>query len=484
VLRSAYNYKKLKFLTMRIKSILLAGSLSLLILSCKKEFLNLEPYDQIPLDAIIKNENDMQAAVNGAYAQLRDVDLFGRTLPLIGDLLADNVFISTTNSNRYIPEFTYAYINTHGNALNTWNDAYNAILRANNVINSTLLVTAISSQLKGEALTLRALMHFTLVNLYAKPYTADPNADGVPIILQFDPALKPARSKVSEVYTQIEKDLNDAFGLMTNTTKSSSLITKYVAKALLARVYLYKGDWNNAKTAALDVVNNGGYTLVSAANLVNYWKNPSPVTSKIETIFEISADGINNNGTNALAYFYDPAGYGDAICADDLYNKYTATDVRRGLLVNGVRASQNVRIVNKYSNTSNNAEKDDTKIMRYAEVLLILAEAYARTSDGTNALLRLNQVAQQRDPSFAGYSSSGTDLIEDVINERRKELAFEGDRFWDLNRLNRDVTRVNINNNYPANAPLVLAAGNQKRVWPIPQNERDANPNISQNTGY
>lgn len=469
---------------MRIKLIILAGSLSLLMLSCKKEFLNLEPYNQIPLDAIITNENDMQAAVNGTYAQLRDVDLFGRTLPLIGDLLADNVFISTTNSNRYIAEFTYAYINTSGNALNTWNDAYNAILRANNVINSTLPVTAVSSQLRGEALTLRALMYFTLVNLYAKPFTVDPNAEGVPIVLQFDPTIKPARAKVSEVYTQIEKDLNDAFGLMTNTTKNSSLISKFVAKALLSRVYLYKGDWNNAKTAALDVVNNGGYTLVSNANFANYWKNPSPVANKVETVFEISADGINNNGTNSLAYFYDQAGYGDAICADDLFNKYTATDVRRGLLVNGVRASQNVRIVNKYSNTTNNAEKDDTKIIRYAEVLLTLAEAYARTSDETNALARLNQVAQQRDPSFAGYSSTGTDLVEDIINERRKELAFEGDRFWNLNRLNRDVTRININNNYPSNAPLTLAAGSAKRIWPIPQNERDANPNISQNTGY
>jgi starch-binding outer membrane protein, SusD/RagB family len=469
---------------MKIVSLFLTFSIVLVTSSCKKEFLDLEPYNQIPLGDIITNEGDMQAAVNGTYAQLRDIDLFGRTVPLLGDLLSDNAYISTVNSNRYLAEFTYSYINTHGNAQNTWNDGYNAILRANNVINANLPATPVSNQLKGEALTLRALMYFTLVNIFAKPYTVDANAEGIPIIVKFDAKLKPARAKVNEVYAQIEKDLNDAFGLMTQTT-NSSYITKFVAKALLAKVAMFKGDWNAAKTAALDVVTNGGYTLTSAANLVAYWKNPVPVTNKLETIFEISADNINNNATNALAYFYEQAGYGDALCADDLYNKYSATDARRNLFLSGQRpAGQTVRIVNKYSNTTNAAERDDIKILRYADVLLILSEAYARTNDEPNALTRLNQLAQLRDPSFAGYTSTGATLIEDILTERRKELAFEGHRYWDLTRLNRDVVRVNVNNNYPSNAPLTLAIGSAKRIWPIPQSEKDANTNITQNPGY
>lgn len=470
---------------MRFYKLVYAGILLAGLASCKKEFLDLKPYNQISLDVAITNESDMQAAVNGVYAQLRDIDLFGRTLPLLGDLLADNAYISTVNSNRYLPEFTYSYINTHGNAQNTWNDGYNVILRANNVINANLPATANSNQLKGEALTLRALTYFTLVNLYAKPFTTDAAADGVPIVLQYDPKLKPARSKVSEVYTQVEKDLNDAFGLMTNTSKNSSYVTKYVAKAMLAKVLLFKGDYAGAKTAALDVVTNGGYSLTSAANLVNYWRGAAPLTTKVETVFEIAADGIDNNGTNALAYFYDPAGYGDALCADDLYNTYTATDARRGLFNTGQRpVGQTVRIVNKFPNTTNATDRDDTKILRYADVLLMLAECYARTSDEPNAIIRLNQVAQQRDPSFAGYASSGAALINDIILERRKELAFEGHRYWDLARLGRDVVRVNLNNNYPSNAPLTLAAGSAKRIWPIPQSERDANPNVTQNAGY
>jgi starch-binding outer membrane protein, SusD/RagB family len=470
---------------MKLYSFLLAVGLIWTISSCKKAFLDLEPYNQIPLNDIITNEGDMQAAVNGAYAQLRDIDLFGRTVPLLGDLLSDNAYISTVNSNRYIAEFTYSYVNTHGNAQNTWNDGYNAILRANNVINSDLPGTAVTNQLKGEALTLRALTYFTLVNVFAKPYTVDANGEGIPIILKFDTKLKPSRAKVGEVYAQIEKDLNDAFGLMTNTSKNASFITKFVARALLAKVAMFKGDWNTAKAAALDVVTNGGYTLTPAANLVAYWKNPVPVTNKLETVFEISSDNINNNGTNSLAYFYEQAGYGDALCSDELYNKYAATDARRNLFLSGERpAGQTVRIVNKYSNTSSTTERDDTKILRYADVLLILAEAYAKTNDEANALTRLNQLAQQRDPSFAGYTSTGTALVEDILTERRKELAFEGHRYWDLTRLNRDVVRVNINNNYPSNAPLALAIGSAKRIWPIPQSEKDANTNITQNPGY
>lgn len=451
--------------------------------SCKKDFLDLSPYDQVPQDEAITDEAGMQAALNGLYSQLRSVNLYGRSLPLYGDLMADNAFISTQNSNRYIAEFNYTFISTNPNSSATWASAYVSILRANNIINSTVN-SANSIQLKGEALTIRALMYFNLVNWFAKQYTVDPNAEGVPIVLTYDALLKPSRAKVSEVYAQIDADLATAFSSMTSTTKNSSYVSKYVARALQARVALFKGDWNAAKTAALDVVTNGGYTLTPAANLVNYWKNPAPVSNKVETIFEVTSDAVNNNGSNALSYFYDQAGYGDAIAADDLYNSYSATDVRKGLFITGTRAGLTVRIVNKYPNTNTAADKDDTKVIRYAEVLLTLAEAYNRTADDVNAKLYLNQLAKLRDPSFAGYVSDGSLLLNEILTERRKELAFEGMRYLDLQRLNANVTRVNINSNYVGVTPVTIAKDNFRRIFPIPQDERDANPNISQNTGF
>ncbi len=463
--------------------LLITAGAMLTLVSCKKDFLDLSPYDQVPQDQAITDEAGMVAAVNGLYSQLRNASLYGRSLPLIGDLMADNVFISTTNSNRYLPEFNYTFISTNAFITATWGEAYKAILRANNIINADV-TSANSAQLKGEALTMRALMYFNLVNYFARPYTVDPGADGVPLILDYNPLEKPTRATVAEVYQQIETDLSEAFAQMTNTTKNSSFVTKYVARALQARVALFKGDYAAAKTYALDVVTNGGYSLTSAANYVNYWKNPAPVSTKVETIFEITSDAVNNNGTNALSYFYDQAGYGDALAADDLYNKYTATDVRRNLFITGTRAGLTVRIVNKYSNTNTAADKDDTKVIRYSEILLTLAEAYYRTNDETNARLYLNMVAQQRDPSFTGYTSTGTALLNDILLERRKELAFEGMRYLDLQRLDLDVVRVNINNNYVGVTPTLIEADNFRRIYPIPQAERDANPNIEQNEGY
>ena len=466
------------------KLILATIAIAFLATSCKKDFLDLEPYNQIPINQAISTEADLQAALNGVYSTYRSANLQGRTIPLVGDLMADNVYIATVNSNRYIAEFNYVFTNTFANSLGTMTDAYTAIQRANIVINSTLPSSANVNQIRGEAFTLRAMTYFDLVRFFGKPFTVDPNSLGVPIVLDYDPSAKPSRNAVGEVYQQIEADLTEAFNLVTSTTKNSSYVTKWVVRALQAKIAFSKGDYATAKTAALDVVTNGGYVLVPAANYNSYWTNPSPTATKIETIFEISFDGVANAGINSLAYFYDQSGYGDAICADDLYNKFTATDVRRGRIVAGVRGGQNVFIVTKYPNTNNNTDKDEVKIMRYSELILILAESYARTNDDVNARTRVNQVAQIRDPSFAGYASSGATLIEDIINERRKELAFEGDRYWDLMRLNRDVVRVNLNNNYPPSTPLTLPTSSHKRIWPINQTELDANPNMQQNPGY
>src|SRR5690242_18296368 len=221
---------------MKIKYIIATLIAFIIISSCKKSFLDLQPYDQVPIDEAITDETEMATALNGAYYSLHtdhrsDVDndqsnLFDRTLPLIGDLLADNVAIVIDNSNRYTDVFNYSYLNTNSWANDTWAAGYSTILSLNNIINADIPVTETSSQLKGEALTLRALVYFYLVRLYAKPFTVDPDAPGIPLVLTYDATLKPARSKVSEVYTQIEKDLTDAFGLMTNTSKNSSYVTK------------------------------------------------------------------------------------------------------------------------------------------------------------------------------------------------------------------------------------------------------------------
>jgi hypothetical protein len=142
-----------------------------------------------------------------------------------------------------------------------------------------------------------------------------------------------------------------------------------------------------------------------------------------------------------------------------------------------------VYYVTKYPNSSNATDRDDQKVLRLSDMLLILAEAYARTGDEPNALTRLNQVAQNRDGSFTGYASTGAQLISDIIAERRKELAFEGDRMFDLLRINATINKVRREN--PTQL-IVVAPTNFMRIFPIPQAELDVNPNIrsQQNAGY
>ncbi|HEX6179817.1 MAG TPA: RagB/SusD family nutrient uptake outer membrane protein [Chitinophagaceae bacterium] len=456
--------------------------------ACKKEFLERTASNQLPAESSITSEGGMRDAINGLYASLRTANLYGRSVPLLGDLLADNTVLHATNSNRYTAENQYTFIATSGTALGIWTDAYSTILAANNIINSSVTSNANVDNFKGEAYALRALMYFELVRFFATPYTVSPDAEGVPIVLTYDIDLKPSRKKVSEVYAQVIADFNQAFMLITQA-KNSSYINKYAVKALLARVYQHMGDWTNARTAALDVVTNGGYVLLDTTAFKEYFKTAIPVpaaTVKPETIFEVSSDAVNNLGSNALAYFYEQdRGYGDAIATDNVFNLYSATDARRYYIDPTKRRANAttgplIKAVVKYPNTNNANDKDDTKVIRYADVLLILAEAYYNLNDETNARLRLNEVARKRDPLFAGYASTGTALLDDIINERRKEFAFEGLRFWDLVRLNRVIDR---GPQYPASG-RTIAVGNTRRLQPIPQTERDANPNISQNAGY
>ena len=464
------------------KTILILSILLITLGSCKKSFLDRNPYTAVPVATAIKTVDEMSAGVNGLYASMRVAALYGRTIPIMGDLMADNVYISTQNSNRYVIQNNYSYTVGTAEPDGIWGGLYGVIKNANLVINAEIpsspLTDPTRDQLKGEALTIRAWAYFDLARFFAAPYTVNADAVGVPIVLQFDQNAKPKREKLSAVYARILDDLNQAFTLMTQA-KSSAYITKYVARGLQARVYQFMGDWAKARDAALDVVNNGGYSIVSAANYVAYWRSAAPISTKVETMFELSLDATNNNGTNALAYIYDPAGYGDMLATTTLYNAYTATDVRRTFLVPGTRAGQSVFIVNKYAN-GNSVDKDDVKMMRYSEIVLILAEAYYRLNDETNARLYLNMVATRRDPSFTGYTSTGAQLLEDILTERRKELAFEGFRYFDFLRLNRVIDRG-------AQAPAAartIDLSNYRRIQPIPQSELDANPTIGQNPGY
>ena len=446
--------------------------------ACKKEFLDKLPPTAITPELALASEADLQTALMGTYAGLRVTDLFGRTVPVFGDLNADNAYVSLTNSGRYTNFNNYTFTVADGNIIGMWRGAYTAILRANNIINSTIASSTNVNQYKGEAYAIRALCYWYLVKYFAKPYTDDPSSLGVPIVLEYDPQAKPARKTVTEVYTQILADLNQAYTLMTLFTNSTQF-SKYAARALQAKVYLSMGDKTNAKTAAVDVINNSGFTVVPSASYVAFWANLTPRTDKVETLLEISSNATANNGFDGLANIYNQGGYGDLLCSDELYALFEAADIRKSLYPTGTRGGvPAVFVNNKYPGTFG-GEISDTKIIRLSDIYLIAAEA-SLPGDETGAKTYANYITSRRDAT--AIASSGAQLFEDIITERRKELAFEGDRYLDMQRLKRDIAR---SANYPA-AARNIPYTNHRRLFPIPQAELDANPNIrsQQNPGW
>ena len=485
------------------KMFLAIGTIAMLF-GCSKTFLDQKPYNSVVLSEAIKTEDDMSTALTGLYASLRATDFYGRTFAVKGDLMADKCFLSSANSGRYLSFNLYNFTKTDGTPSAIWSNGYNAIKNANFIINAGLDPASNPniSQLMSEAYAIRGLVYFDLVRNFGLPYTTAPSSAGVPIVTKFEVNSRPARNTVAEVYTQVIADLTKAISLakfnqgqtmnfqLTAKTRAinSSFMTKYAAATVLARVYQHKGDWANAKATALDVIANSGFSLVTSSNVISYWKGASPLTGKVETMFEVTSDANNQvaDGTLAVYLIGKPGGgaYGDMLATKSFYETFSATDTRKGLISPEVRSGQlgTAHYVAKYP--IDNVNLDDVKVVRFSEAYLILAEAYYNLGDITNANATLNKFVVNRDPS-AVYASSGSKVLTDILDERAKEFAFEGYRFWDLTRMG--YTFVKSQGQDATNAitiKITVAPGNTNLLLPIPNDEILVNPNVTQNAGY
>lgn len=451
-----------------------------LLTSCSKDFLDQPPYTSVDANEALATDADILTALNGTYAGMRNANLYGRSLPLLGDLQADNVFISTRNAGRYTGHNLNNFVSNNADVLGIWENAYRVILRANNIINSAPTVSnpVNVNQYKGEAYAIRALMYFELVKTFSRPYTDNPGGLGVPIVLDFNIEGKPARATVEETYTQILSDLDKAYELMT-LKPTTARLNKFAARGIAAKVNLFKGTPASNQLAfdqAVEVITSSNTTLLTAGNFSTYWSSSIAQTAATsnETLFEVVSDQIDNAGFDELAYFYGQQGYGDGLANPSLYNLYSATDVRKNLIQVGVRtrAENPAYIIRKYADLVNYGTK---KILRLSDVYLIAAEAAYNLGRTAETTTYLQTLVAQRDPA-AMVTETGTALFERIIIERRKELAFEGDRFHTLNRLKRDIVDRGA-------SVKTIPYTDFRRVAPIPLSELDRNP-ITQNPGW
>lgn len=470
---------------------------------CGDSFLDKSPNDALPTHSAITNYSDAVTALNGVYDGLQESEYYyGARMFYYGDVRGDDMQ-AQKQGNRASACYEMNY--TYTDAPNMWTYQYKTIRRANNVIKAIEdnKVTDASQtdidNIYGQVLAIRALVHFDLVRVYGLPYTINSSSYGIPIILEpVDASYTAPRNSVAEVYDQVIADLTIAISKL-GTDKKTGFINRWAAKGLLARVYLYKGDYANALSYAKDVIENGGYTLWPRDQYAEAWAKGGNSELLFEIVNQNNSDWVDRE---ALGYLMAEDGYADMILTksfldlmredpDDIrWEVFKKATIKEFIDLYGDEPI----FLNKYPGREDfqpiDVRVNNIPVIRLSEIYLIAAEAAAQTSQGQLAANYLNQIVQRANPNAPAVSASEATL-ERILKERRKELVGEGHRFFDLMRNNQKVIR------YTSEADrgyhgILQPASQQfdvtyfRAILPIPKSEIDANSAIAnqQNPGY
>jgi starch-binding outer membrane protein, SusD/RagB family len=434
--------------------------------SCSKDFLEPTVTTQRDAATSINTVDDLKGLILGAYDRMNAAAYYGRDFVVYGEVRSDNAY-SSGNTGRFVAQGQFTLTANNANASDTWVQIYRVIANANLAATSTVANNESKEvkYVKGQAHAIRAIAYMDLLRLYGQEY-AGGNL-GVPLVIKFrSDELYPARATVTEVWNQVGKDLETAIELMDPTLNKTTPIevNSWLVYALQSRYYLYVKDYPKAAAAAKKVIDSGKYSMTTNANHVASW---SAVTNA-NTIFQLAFTPTDNLGFNSLFFIYQQTTYGDIEVTENLYSLYELSDIRRSLFT---KTTLRTRMTGKYSKVD---YTDHIKIMRYDEVLLNYAEALAQLNS-SEALTVLNMIPAGRGATL--YTSAS---LANVYLERRKELAMEGHRFFDLMRWGVGVPKVDPKQSFPAS----IAMGAPVLTFPIPQSELNANPSIVQNVGY
>ncbi|WP_225036822.1 RagB/SusD family nutrient uptake outer membrane protein [Winogradskyella sp. SM1960] len=442
--------------------------------SCDEEFLTTTPSGSIQIQDAIVDEASLEIATLGIYSGMQSATTFGADFFTHQALLSDNGYVSVNNSNRFtdVNDYTHAIVDG-GTVAGIWNFLYGTLLDVNNVISFEGTVTdedAVSGTPDnrfGEAHIARATILFQLVNWYARPAGSgiDPQL-GVVLPTSVNIGGSLPRATVSDVYDQIILDLETAISLMSEEPGVTRL-GPTAAKLLLSRVYLYLEDYPNARLYAEQVLNNGeGFSLMGQSDVVPYYASESSP----ETIFQIEFNSTDNPGSNDAFYAtWSLAGtYKQNFATREFYDLMASTDVRKGLYLDNIPASYSDAVVGVDVRKFITPDRDMPHFrmseakLNQIEALYYINETLARTELNT-------WVSTNRDSAY-NTNASGSGLLSEILKQRRIELAFEGHRYFDLNRNELDVQKdANCLNN------CSLPFTDFRRVFPIPRSEMNTN---------
>lgn len=457
--------------------------------------LNQEPESSFTPANFYRNAEDAKAAVSTVYDPLNSSDLYGQIMWIIQDQATDDAEWgggrSTANQAKNdLDKYTFTPATTTFQSL--WSAVYRGINRANTVIDRVPGIPMdndLKNRYVAEAKFMRGFYYFTLVRLFG----------GVPLVVKETTSLNNLtipRASVDEVYNQIIQDFTDAEGVLpaTYTGADRGRATRGAAKAFLAKVYLTRQEWAKAAAKAKEVIDSGTYDLwanyADAFQIAN--KNGK------EAVFEMQALGGGFNEGSWMQGYMRPnfdrvngiAGFGDDPVTENLYRTYREDDKRRNITIRLYSASSTPAApasvafpayVYKYldpSATANGDGSNNYPIIRYADVLLMYAEALNEISAGNaEAYAAINRIRSRAGLSALAPTLSQAEFRDSVLLERRLELAFEGHRWYDLARTKRLISAMNAQN-------PTIRVEERHYLFPIPQTEMDVNPALVQNTGY
>lgn len=431
--------------------------------ACDDGLLDVRPVDRIDNDKAIIDAKSAEAALVGAYSSLQSGSLYGGSYVMLSETMTDNTEHTGTFAT-YADADLNEVTSDNGTIGGIWNAAYGGIYRLNLILDKVPQLDEIAAvqrdRILGESHALRALHYHNLVRGFG----------GVPLVLEpfesIEEASNISRASVADVYAQILSDLSTAESLLDAANRSNdppaerTRITPGFIDALRARVELYRENWDGAEAAARAVIATGDYALVpNYADLFD--PNGAPTS---EDIFRVAftASDFNNIG-----YYYQFAGRFEIGATQDIYDAFPEGDERFDVTFEGIR-SDGIEVA-KFPTTEGS---ENLHVIRYAEVLLILAEALAQQGGATQLIEAMDLVNEIRDRAGLAPLLYGTQaaVLDAIYQERRLELAFEGDRWFDLVRTGRALAVLPDLQEY-------------QLLWPIPLRELDV-ANLAQNPGY
>ena len=470
------------------------------ISSCKK-FLNIEPPYAQDAENYFQNQSDYELALIGAYDLLQASFLS----VWIGEIASDNTIaggesVTDTEGLHQIDQMNHGGVNNELRSVFRWN--YAGITRANYILEyKDNIDFPGKDHLIAEARFLRAFYYFELVKFFGDiPLVVDQR-------LGVEEVSKLPRTSAADVYAQIEEDLISASSILDVSNVVKGKATKGAALALLGKAYLYQNKWSAAATAFDEIINNSWYTLIpDYADLFSVTNE-----NNSETVFDVQYSGLEGGSYGCLVCLEGNAGpgfqgirqyngpvYGDGnsynLPTQNLYDFFPSNDSRRDYTILDIDAfiatqanPQSISYAigagghtgyynNKYIKRQGEIGLPDNdltspvnyRVIRYADVLLMSAEANFQNGNSSLAEQYLNEVRAR-----SGVAPMSGITIDDIYNERRLELSCEGHRFFDLVRTNK------------ASSSIDGFSSGTHELFPIPQIEIDlAGGNWSQNPGY